>query len=422
MFGERARRVLLAPGFRGYLTATGFSGIAFSIQQLLQSWLLIGVLLLPADRVGVLQALIGIPGILIMLWGGASADRADPRRMLVIVYALAPLLPGFLILATQSTQLAVWSVVVWGFGMSVVTAFTSPAQQAVLNRVSGPNVQQGVTMATAIGFLVQIGGLLCAGQLDVVGLHVVLAVQALSLGVAAVAMQRLAAMPPASRSTEPVWRVVIDGFKATFERRVIFDVLLINFISSIVNAGAMITVFPFIVKRIYAGNAFDLATMMVVFYAGAFVSNVVMLRFMPLRRPGRVYLGMQLTRVLIVICLWLQPSWWLLTLVVLAWGFNMGVTSTLARAVVQQAAPAAYLGRVLSVFSVGMVGSIPLGALLLGYVIEGFGTLNALLPAMAVSIVLFAYGVLASDLWRYESPPATSPVPGAADRDAKAQS
>ena len=33
------------------------------MQQLLVSWLLIGVLLLPADRVGLLQALMGLPGI-----------------------------------------------------------------------------------------------------------------------------------------------------------------------------------------------------------------------------------------------------------------------------------------------------------------------------------------------------------------------
>ena len=50
------------------------------MQQLLLSWILIGVLVLPADQVGLIQALIGIPGIFIMLMGGALADRADPRN------------------------------------------------------------------------------------------------------------------------------------------------------------------------------------------------------------------------------------------------------------------------------------------------------------------------------------------------------
>ena len=77
--------------FRAYLASTAFSGMAFSMQQLLLSWLLVGVLLLPADQVGQIQALIGLPGIALMLWGGASADRRDPRGMLVAVYGLAAL-------------------------------------------------------------------------------------------------------------------------------------------------------------------------------------------------------------------------------------------------------------------------------------------------------------------------------------------
>ncbi len=150
--------------------------------------------------------------------------------------------------------------------------------------------------------------------------------------------------------------------------------------------------------------------MMVVFYGGAFVSNMFMLKFMPLRRPGRVYLLMQLTRSVIVFCMWLQPSWSLLVLVVLAWGFNMGVSSTVARAIVQEAAPAEYRGRILSVFSVGMLGTIPLGALLLGLLIESFGTISALLPAVVVSLVLFAYGIFGTNLWRYAAPDQQPPT------------
>ncbi|HKI73446.1 MAG TPA: hypothetical protein VJ998_02320, partial [Pseudomonadales bacterium] len=75
--------------FTSYLGSTAFTGIAFSMQQLLISWLLVGILLLPAGRVGTTQAIIGIPGIFLMLWGGASADRSDPRGLLVTVYSIA---------------------------------------------------------------------------------------------------------------------------------------------------------------------------------------------------------------------------------------------------------------------------------------------------------------------------------------------
>ncbi len=48
--------------------------------------------------------------------------------------------------------------------------------------------------------------------------------------------------------------------------------------------------------------------------------------------------------------------------------------------------------------------------MVLGLVIEAFGTLNALLPAMTASLVLFLYGGLATGVWRYRSPAETAAV------------
>ena len=66
---------------------------------------------------------------------------------------------------------------------------------------------------------------------------------------------------------------------------VIAQALSINFISSIFNAGSFMTVFPFIVRRIYEGDAFLLSMMMVVFYCGATTSSLAMMRFMPFASP-----------------------------------------------------------------------------------------------------------------------------------------
>ena len=105
--------------FRAYLGSTGFSGMALAMQQLLLSWILIGILKLPADQVGLIQAVIGLPGVFVMLAGGASADRTDARRMLIRVYLLAPIFPLFLVLVEQWQLLGVASVIFWGLGMTV---------------------------------------------------------------------------------------------------------------------------------------------------------------------------------------------------------------------------------------------------------------------------------------------------------------
>jgi predicted MFS family arabinose efflux permease len=392
------------PGFRAYLGTTVFTGIAFSMQQLLVSWLLVGVLLLPGDRVGLAQALIGIPGILFMLWGGASADRIDPRALLSRVYGTAPLVPLALVLAVSTVGLDVWIVTLWGFAMGAVLSFSNPAQAAILNRVTGPSVQQGVSASTAVAFLVQMLGLALAGLLDRVGLEVLVSIQACCLAVAAVAVRRIEAEAPRqSGSARGLARGIAEGIRETLQEPVVASVVSINFLSSIFNAGAFITVFPFIIKRLYDGDASLLALMMIVFFGGATVSNLILFRVMPLRHPGRLFLLMQLSRIPIVGLLWIQPPWWGLVAATILWGLNMGVTATLARTIVQESASPEFRGRILSVFNIALMGSAPLGALLLGWIVEAFGTIDALVPSMAVSGLLFVVGVAATGIWAYRS-------------------
>lgn len=391
--------------FQSYLGSTAFTGIAFSMQQLLISWMLVGILLLPADRVGATQAIIGIPGIFLMLWGGAAADRIDPRGLLIKVYSVAWLIPIGLAIFVNSDLLNVWTVMAFGLAMSTVTSFSNPASQSILNRVAGRQVQRAVTTSTAIIFMMQIVGLTLAGQMERLGLATVLSIQGACLLAGAFAVRRISGQASEySAHGVPTWRVIADGLRATYAHRTIFHTLLINLVSSVFNAGAFMTVLPFIIKRVYQGDAFNLATVMIVFYGGAKVSNFLMLRLMPFERPGRVYLIMQLTRVAIVGLLWTSPAWWLLVGVLFVWGLNMGVTSTLARTIVQESAAPQYRGRILSIFSLGQLGSAPIGAILLGLIIQAFGTLNALIPAMIASTLLFLFGMLLSDVWRYRSP------------------
>ena len=391
--------------FRAYMGSTAFTGAAQSMQQLLISWLLVGILLLSADQVGMIQAMIGLPGIVLLLWGGASADRTDARGLLIKVYGITWLFPAVLYVCVQADYLNIWSVAIFGLLMSTAIAFSSPAQQAILNRVSGKDVQRAVTAATAIGFGVQILGLLVAGQMEVVGVGNILIIQTLSLILGGLAIRKIAPSPPAPLgSKEPMLHIIYAGLQASHANKTIFNTLVINFISSVFNGGAFVTVLPFIVKRSYDGDAIGLATIMIVFFGGATISNIIQFKIMPLAMPGLWFLIMQFTRVLILGCLWLKPEWWLLMIVLFVWGLNMGVTTTLSRTIVQESARPEFLARILSVYSLGLLGSLPIGAVILGFLIEAFGTMNALIPAMISSLLLCVYGFFFTRVWRYRSP------------------
>ena len=140
-----------------------------------------------------------------------------------------------------------------------------------------------------------------------------------------------------------------DGLQATYRNPVVFDSPIITFISSIFNAGSFVTAFPFIVKRVYDGDALMLAIPIMIFFAGAALSNMLLLRFMPLKFPGKVFLVMQLSRVFVVFLMWIEPEFWLLVVATVGWGLNMGVTTNLARGLFRRG-EIEFTGRVMAVF------------------------------------------------------------------------
>jgi len=394
--------------FPWYLTSASVWVGAMSLQGFLITWMLVGILDTPADRVGYGRALIEIPGLVILLASGLLADRIDGRRLLLAIHVCAAL-PCIVIAATSSLgALSFWSVVWFGIALSVLQALGDPARQALLSRVTLSHIQRTVTIMTIVTSLTGLGGVWLGGQLDRIGLVAVLLLQALLFGSGALPVHRLPAMPAAASRARAD---LLGGVKAVWRLPLIRNIILLNFLSSLFNAGAYIIAVPFIVKDVYGGDAHFFATVMMTFTAGSIGSNVLLLRFMPLARPGRLFLLMQPTRVAILLLLWLQPSVWLFYLAILGWGLNMGVTTTLVRTTVQELADPAHRGQILSVLLVSFLVAAPASSVVLGSVIAHFNPLAALLPGIAMSLAIFALGFAVSGLWRYEAITVMRPDP-----------
>ena len=374
---------------------------AMSLQGFLITWLLVGVLQTPADRVGFGRALMEMPGLAILLIGGVLADRTDGRRLLVGMH-LAIAVPSLAIAAmVYSELLSFWVVIAFGIAVSGLQAASDPARQSILSRVTRTDIQRTVTVMTIVTSLAGLCGVWLGGQLDKIGLFGVLLLQALCFAVGADAARRMPPMPPTTARGRPD---LLAGIKATWRIPLIRNIIGLNFLSSLVNAGAYIVAIPFIVKEVYGGNATFFASVMMVFTTGSIGSNVIMLRFMPLLRPGRLFLLMQLTRVVILGVLWMKPSLWVFYAVMFAWGCNMGVTTTLVRTTVQELAAGVHRAQILSVLLVSFMISAPISSMLLGNLIAGFDPLTALLPGIVMSLVIFVIGVTSSRLWQYEAP------------------
>ena len=242
--------------------------------------------------------------------------------------------------------------------------------------------------------------------LEIIGTNNVLLIQAAALLLTSIAVAGLKPTVQLDKK-ENNRHMILDitlGFKAVIQNKTIFNTLLITFISGIFNAGAFLTAIPFIVKRVYDGSALGFATVMVIFYSGAAISNLIQYKLMPLVKPGLWFLVLQLSRILVLFLVWIEPDWTFLLAVLFAWGLNMGVTTNLSRTIVQEASETLFLARILSVYNIGLMGSIPVGAIIIGYVIEHYGTMSAMVPGMFLSALVFLYGILFTNLSSYRSP------------------
>ncbi len=383
-----------------YLTSSSLWIAGMSLQGFLITWMLVGVLEAPADQVGFGRALIDLPALAIILIGGLLADRTNGRTLLIRMHLLM-VLPGLALAWISSAgQLRFWIVIGFGLAVSVLQSMSDPARQAMLSRITRTDIQRTVTITTICGSLAGLGGVWVGGQLDAIGLAPILVVQALVFAVGALPVRRLPELP-AVHPDRPI--DLLAGIRSVARAPLIRNIIGLNLLSSLFNAGAYIIAIPFIVREVYQGDAGMFSTVMIAFTSGSIGSNVILLYFMPLKHPGRLFLVMQVTRAIILGVLLVKPSVWLFYCAMLAWGFNMGITTTLVRTTVQELAAPAVRAQVLAVLIFSFLVAAPISSVLLGQLIAGADPLTALVPGIAISLSIFALGVPFSGLWQYQA-------------------
>lgn len=400
--------------FPYYLTGTSLWMAGMSLQGFLFTWLLVGTLDTPANLAGIARSLAEFPPLAILLVGGVLGDRFNGRHFLSFMHVLMALPPLAIAAVYGWEALSYGWVVLFGVLMASIQALSDPARQSALSRVTRLDVQRAVTVTTVFTSGVSLAAFYLGGRLDTLGIGTVLLLQSAIFAIGAAATWRLPDLPVPATDRPAIAR----GLHALWSLPLVRNVIGLNFVSSLFNAGAYIVAIPYIVKEVYAGDASTYATVMIVFTLGGIGSNVLLLFFMPLVRPGRLFLLLQVTRAVILVLLWLEPTIWLFYAAILAWGLNMGVTTTMVRTTVQELAPLAVRSQILSVLLLSFLISSPISSALLGLLISMTTPLAALLPGVAVSVLIFTVGIGWSGLWQYRSTgePLDLPVRQAAPR------
>ena len=164
--------------------------------------------------------------------------------------------------------------------------------------------------------------------------------------------------------------------------------------------GAFLVILPIINADVYHFNSGGLRNIFITFWAGAFCSSLAISRFRKLKRPGRLLLIAQFIGSAAILILVNGAPYWVFLVLVFGWGLAAGISIMMSRGIVQEAAPPALLARVLSIYQLGFMGGAPLGAALLGVIVDHAGpNLVILVPSIGM-LSLIAYMFFFTPIWK----------------------
>jgi MFS family permease len=391
------------PGLRWYLTSTGLFLVPGGIQMVMFPFLVAVWLQESPARVGIAQMASQLPMLLLILWGGLLGDRVDQRRLLIglqLGMAVPPLIMAWLVW----DDLLFYEVLIgWALIGGMFGAFAQPARDALLNRVAGNDVQRVVTLAVGVQFGIQVIGFAMGSTADRFGPAALMVVQSVFMVAAALATTRMPPLPPMpARPRRSALAEIGDGLRVAWNAPDIRAPILLTFSVGVFFAGTYMVLLPLMVRDLYQGSAAGIAAVFAANMLGTCTTIVFLMRRGGVQRPGRALLIGGTFSVCVLSLLHFELPMAGFYLVVYLWGMCGGISMTMSRAIVQEASPESHRARILSVYSLGMMGGMPIGSLLLGWCVGVLGVRNAVLvPVACMALVLVAMR-LRSDLWRVE--------------------
>ncbi len=386
---RNAVRVLFTRNFGPYFLGnllsncgTWFQSIALSllVYRLTESTLLVGLVNF-AQFAGV---------ILLAPWSGGAADRFDRRRLLIVTQLLA-MTGAFALAAFAAAGLTtVPLVIVMAFLMGFTTAFSSPAQQAIVPSLVRKDDLGAAVAMTSVTFNLSrvIGPTLGALVVNTLGIAWAFAFNGLSYVALIVA---LLIIHPAAQTKRAVGRASLRE-SIGIVRRDKRLVLLLVVVGSVSFALDPVTT----LSPAYAQQVFRQPDTLVGFLLAAFGIGAVTAAVLASGKTATPY---RRIAVMLSLCslgtvaFALVPVLPLAVIALLVTGFGYLAGHTRANALLQLSVPDEQRGRVMALWSVCFLGGRPVASLLDGAISTVAG-IHVATILMAIPTAIAAYAML----------------------------
>jgi MFS family permease len=355
--------------FRRYFIGQIISSVGSWTQALAVTWIVLD-LTDRSDQLGIVMALQFLPMLLLGAPAGVLADKVDNRRLLVATSASSGFVAlGFgAMVATGQTRM--WAIYTLTTMLGLILAVERPAMQAILFQLVGPDLLPSAVAANStINSMSRLIGPALAGALIAgFGVGICFVVNAASYIVVIAALVRL-------RKNELIDRPLIGRTKGKLREGFTYvrsqpDVRRPLLVMVVVGTMALNfqTTFPSMVRFEFDLGAGSIGTAMSVSAIGSLLGGIYIAGVKPdsRRTLGIVLFGFSAT----LVTLGLAPGYWAFVALSIPLGFASASFQTVDTVVLQQATEPAMQGRVMALQQMAWFGSTPIGALLMGWVIQ----------------------------------------------------
>jgi len=353
---------------------------AASMNGVTYQWLLTRTLELPPEQVGAAQMMALLPSLLFLLVGGMAADRVDRRRMLGRYHLAWAALFAALALVLVSGALQLGTLIGFAVAISTLAAFAIPARDAQISDVVAGDMSRAVAGMNMTQQGAQVVGSIVAGASATLGVASVVALQAVVAAAGAVAVGRLpdSRAPAREGAARPGLGDIRAGVVEAWSSPVLRPVLGLIALLGIFFMGPWLVLLPLLVRDAYGGSALHLGVLNAMVPLGGMLTGLWIVRRGGIGRKGRALLIGNALASTCVALLAFAPPFPIAAAITFGWGLGSSCVMTCARTLFQENASAANRARVLSLFSLGILGAAPIASLLAGALANAFGTAPAL--------------------------------------------
>jgi len=361
--------------FRLFFFGQIISVIGTWMQSTAQSWLVLQITNSPF-KLGLLSAVQFLPALFLSLYAGVIIDKFSKRKILIFTQSSLTLLAFVLGLLVTLKVVQYYQILIIAFIMGLVNTIDMPARQAFyIELVDKEHLMNAIALnSSAFNFARIFGPAISGVLISLVGYAWSFYLNAISFLPVIFALFLIVERTKRPnkfeiKAIQEVNKEAISGLKYILKIPIILIIFALFIVVNVFGLNFNVLI-PTLVKDVFKMGSTEYGFLMSLMGVGALIGSLL-LAAISYKGVKHFYLFFgAVTLGLMLILTGLIKNYALVSVVVMLSGFAMVVFLNTANTLLQMESSEEYRGRVMSIYSLILLGFTPFGALLTGTLAE----------------------------------------------------